>query len=443
MAPHQVTDDYYKVLGIIESAGKDDIRASYKRLAMIHHPDRNPNNPQATAQFQLIEAAYSTLFDPERRRIYDLHYCAIRSRGPTTTNGCKNYSQSQTNNKGFDGFQLYKQQVEKLDATLQDLRNRRDSLQSDLFKAMRERDRSQEAFNRLQEDAERNAQEDANMNSWFGFFFAGRLSAEEKQRRQLHMINNRAARTVREAELKRHRAHIATIQKCIDDGEAEITRNQIEKNTVQQREWRRQETVRLAEIQRQHELQRERERKAREDAERVQREQFAEWIRREQEAERVERERREQYAERIRREQDAERERREKDAERIRREQDAERERREHATEAVEEVLRKIREQMRMQEKNIRDAMRRGEGAETNGERMQSGKVIKQESTRHKQSAGTTGTTPCLHKEWWTKEAGSHKCEQCSVTTSRFAFRCPSCCIVACASCRIVMKGRR
>lgn len=54
MAPSQVTDDYYKILGITQSAGKDAIRASYKRLALKYHPDRNSNNPQATAQFQLV-----------------------------------------------------------------------------------------------------------------------------------------------------------------------------------------------------------------------------------------------------------------------------------------------------------------------------------------------------------------------------------------------------
>jgi curved DNA-binding protein CbpA len=54
MAPCQVTDDYYEILGVQQSAGKDAIRASYKRLALLHHPDRNPNNPKATAQFQLV-----------------------------------------------------------------------------------------------------------------------------------------------------------------------------------------------------------------------------------------------------------------------------------------------------------------------------------------------------------------------------------------------------
>lgn len=54
MAPTAITDDYYAILEVTETANETDIRASYKRLAKAWHPDKNSQNPNATAEFQLV-----------------------------------------------------------------------------------------------------------------------------------------------------------------------------------------------------------------------------------------------------------------------------------------------------------------------------------------------------------------------------------------------------
>jgi hypothetical protein len=54
MAPVETTDDYYDILGVPDTATIEAIKASYKRLALDRHPDKNPNNPGATAAFQLV-----------------------------------------------------------------------------------------------------------------------------------------------------------------------------------------------------------------------------------------------------------------------------------------------------------------------------------------------------------------------------------------------------
>jgi curved DNA-binding protein len=63
--------DYYKILGVERSAGEDDIRKAYRKLAMKYHPDRNPNDKQAEERFKEINEAYQVLSDATKRAHYD------------------------------------------------------------------------------------------------------------------------------------------------------------------------------------------------------------------------------------------------------------------------------------------------------------------------------------------------------------------------------------
>jgi curved DNA-binding protein len=63
--------DYYKVLGVARSAGADDIRKAYRKLAMKYHPDRNPGDKQSEERFKEINEAYQVLNDPQKRAHYD------------------------------------------------------------------------------------------------------------------------------------------------------------------------------------------------------------------------------------------------------------------------------------------------------------------------------------------------------------------------------------
>lgn len=66
--------DYYNILKVSRGATEDDLKKSYKRLAMKWHPDKNPaTNQQAEAKFKLISEAYDVLSDPRKRQIYDLY----------------------------------------------------------------------------------------------------------------------------------------------------------------------------------------------------------------------------------------------------------------------------------------------------------------------------------------------------------------------------------
>lgn len=64
--------DYYKVLGVPESASADEIKKVYRKLAVKYHPDKNPDNPKAAeAKFKEISEAYYILSDEKRRQQYD------------------------------------------------------------------------------------------------------------------------------------------------------------------------------------------------------------------------------------------------------------------------------------------------------------------------------------------------------------------------------------
>jgi DnaJ-class molecular chaperone len=66
-----MTDNPYDILGVQPDASDEAIRKAYRRLAKRHHPDLNPDKPEALARFQQINAANEILSDPEMRARYD------------------------------------------------------------------------------------------------------------------------------------------------------------------------------------------------------------------------------------------------------------------------------------------------------------------------------------------------------------------------------------
>jgi len=63
--------DYYTTLGVNRDASEEDIKKSYRKLAMKHHPDRNPDNKQSEEKFKEAKEAYEVLSDARKRAAYD------------------------------------------------------------------------------------------------------------------------------------------------------------------------------------------------------------------------------------------------------------------------------------------------------------------------------------------------------------------------------------
>ena len=63
--------DFYDILGVNRDASDEDIKKAYRKLAMKHHPDRNPDNPKSEEHFKEAKEAYEILSDGQKRAAYD------------------------------------------------------------------------------------------------------------------------------------------------------------------------------------------------------------------------------------------------------------------------------------------------------------------------------------------------------------------------------------
>jgi hypothetical protein len=72
--------NYYEILGVGPEASLEDIKKSFRNLAMKHHPDRNKNSEESRQKFMKIVEAYEILSDEQSRRTYD--GASMRNEGP-------------------------------------------------------------------------------------------------------------------------------------------------------------------------------------------------------------------------------------------------------------------------------------------------------------------------------------------------------------------------
>ncbi len=73
--------DYYEILSVTRSASGDEIKRSYRKLAVQYHPDKNPGNAEAEEKFKELGAAYDVLMDEQKRAAYDRYGHAAFSQG--------------------------------------------------------------------------------------------------------------------------------------------------------------------------------------------------------------------------------------------------------------------------------------------------------------------------------------------------------------------------
>jgi molecular chaperone DnaJ len=92
--------DYYMVLGVNRDASDEDIKKAYRKLAMKHHPDRNPDDKAAEEKFKEAKEAYEVLTDPKKRPAYDQFGHA----GVDPSTGFGGFGAGRAGPDGFGGF---------------------------------------------------------------------------------------------------------------------------------------------------------------------------------------------------------------------------------------------------------------------------------------------------------------------------------------------------
>lgn len=97
MARSRNKRDYYEVLGVGREATAEEIKKAYRKLAVKHHPDKNPGDKEAEEKFKEVSEAYEVLSDPSRRQKYDQF--GHQAFGPGTGGGGAGFG-------GFGGIDL-------------------------------------------------------------------------------------------------------------------------------------------------------------------------------------------------------------------------------------------------------------------------------------------------------------------------------------------------
>lgn len=94
--------DFYQILGVPKSATADEIKKSYRKLAMQFHPDKNQGNKKAEEKFKEVSEAYETISDEKKRQAYDQFGHAGAGGNPF---GPAGFGQGGASNQQGDPFQ--------------------------------------------------------------------------------------------------------------------------------------------------------------------------------------------------------------------------------------------------------------------------------------------------------------------------------------------------
>jgi molecular chaperone DnaJ len=76
-----MSKDYYRILGVERNASSEEIKKSYRKLALQYHPDKNPNNKESESRFKEIAEAYDVLSNPDKKSKYDFSGSFFQSAG--------------------------------------------------------------------------------------------------------------------------------------------------------------------------------------------------------------------------------------------------------------------------------------------------------------------------------------------------------------------------
>lgn len=438
MAPVEITDDYYDILGVSNTATIEVITSSYRRLALDRHPDKNRNNPGATAAFQLLSNAYEIMKDPEKRRIYDTKWASIK--------------RTQTAQKEAKRQQDEFAEVERKKAAEENARNqkekgaRQERLQhferlkskydGDIFEFSRIVRKLEADLKRLQDQDDEELRKERERKSWWTyvtspFYAPPKETEEEKQTREVEGLQRLASKRIKEQDLAEKEAKIKRWKDALED-----VNNKIAAEKAKEEEEARSRAAKI-----QEQLRREREARRRAEQQAAEEERRKRW---------------EESQARVRQEQAARAAREAREAREAQEAWEAQQqawkaeERRRAEENRRAEERRQAEEKRKAKEKQRAEAEKRARAASW------AESVCKAQQGRNdwfepevpsysfsRASAPNKTSSACRHEVFWPKLNGSHTCQNCHGIQRRFAFQCPGCSMIACANCRQTLRGKR
>ncbi|KAL8881438.1 MAG: hypothetical protein Q9192_007796 [Flavoplaca navasiana] len=391
MVTPPITDDYYMVLEVNQTATLAFIIKSYKRLALKLHPDRNTNQ-DATAAFQLLGRAYETLKDQSQRQAYDLIYPSLTRRTPfhhatqTPRPPPASTPRPGTLNEAAQIAALQKSKQERGARW----RIKKNAFDSSIFELQTGIRQLEQKIKNLDSISDAEAAIEAQKNSWTTWLLSSiskqaEDTEEEKARKDRERQERRIEKDMKErrlvlkqAELKREEDRLRTAKAEIDAAD-----------------WSEEEKIRVIQARI-----RTRETRERQEREKAERERMANiW--------KQHKEQREQ------------REKREREAAEALRKQQAE-------NRAAEQ--KRQEEETRKWQNNINN---------------QTGKHREQRTNPNlpKGSTRQAHTSTCRHGGWWSKVQGRTACPKCDDIWT-YLLQCPGCEMEACPKCQAAVRPR-
>ncbi|KLJ07618.1 hypothetical protein EMPG_10010 [Blastomyces silverae] len=259
MAPVPITEDYYMVLEVVQTATPELIIQSYKRLALKLHPDRNAK-PDATESFQLLGRAYETLKDESKRRAYDLIYPFItRSHpSPQTTQTPRPPASTPQSEALSDAAQIATLQKSKQERGAR-WWTKKNAFSSSIFELQRKIRRLEQEIKNLESIVAAEAAEEAQKNSWATWLLSpiykkAKDSEEEKARKDRGRQERRIEKDMKDrrlelmkGDLKKEESFLRKAKEEVDAADLVDTRKiqVIQDRILARKTWERQERERV------------------------------------------------------------------------------------------------------------------------------------------------------------------------------------------------------